>query len=160
MAVDTTKVERRVLRFQHLDQVLAEVDRLAAAERGGTLVHTGNWTLGQSLGHLAYWASAAFTGLPLNVPWYIRLVVRLSKYRYLRGPLPAGVNIPHVEGGTLGIEPLAMEEGLRRYQQALERLAEQCPQEPNIFFGKLTHPQWIALNLRHAELHLGFMDIR
>ena len=23
-------------------------------------------------------------------------------------------------------------------------------------FGKLTHDEWIAINLRHAELHLGF----
>ncbi len=160
MAVDTSKADRRVLHFEHLDQVLAEVDRLAVAERGGTLVHTGNWTLGQTLGHLAYWTNAAFTGLPLNLPWFIRIAVRLSKHKYLRGPLPAGVKIPRVQGGTLGIDSLPLEEGLRRYGQALEHLGEQCPQQPNILFGKLTHPQWIALNLRHAELHLGFMDIR
>lgn len=160
MPVDTKTVQRRVLHFDHLDQVLTEADRLAVAERGGTLVHTGNWTLGQALGHLAYWADAGFNGLPLQVPWFIRLFMRLSRGRYLRGPLPAGVKIPHVEGGTLGVDPLTLEEGLRRYHLALERLGNECPEQPNILFGKLTHPQWIALNLRHAELHLGFMDIR
>ena len=49
--VNTGKVaDRRVLRFESIDQVLAEVDRLAAAERAGRLRRLGDWTLGQALG--------------------------------------------------------------------------------------------------------------
>ena len=55
--VDTGKVPgRRPLRFESIDQVLAEVDRLVEAERAGQLKRLGNWTLGQVLGHLAVWA--------------------------------------------------------------------------------------------------------
>lgn len=55
--VDTKKVAgRRMLRFESLDQVIADVDRLVEAERAGRLTRLGNWTLGQTLGHLAAWA--------------------------------------------------------------------------------------------------------
>jgi hypothetical protein len=55
--VDTAKVaNRRSLRFESIDHVLAEVDRLAESRRAGRLKRLGNWTLGQALGHLATWA--------------------------------------------------------------------------------------------------------
>src|SRR5207244_91073 len=61
--VDTAKIaDRRVLRFDSLDQMLAEVDRLVDAERIGRLKRLGNWTLGQTLGHLATWMEFGYTG--------------------------------------------------------------------------------------------------
>jgi hypothetical protein len=50
-----------------------------------------------------------------------------------------------------------LEESLPRYRSALERLKKETPTAPNVIFGALTHEEWIALNLRHAELHLGFL---
>ena len=38
--------ERRVLHFNTLDEVLTDVDQLAAADREGRLRQLGNWTLG------------------------------------------------------------------------------------------------------------------
>ena len=35
------------------------------------------------------------------------------------------------------------------------RLRRSAPKDPNPLFGRLTHEQWVQLNLRHAELHLG-----
>ena len=51
---------------------------------------------------------------------------------------------------------LTVDEALARLRTALERLKSEAPQAPNVIFGPLTHNEWIALNLRHAELHLGF----
>ena len=51
---------------------------------------------------------------------------------------------------------MAADEGLRRYRAAMERLRATAPTIPNPVFGRLTHEQWIQLNLRHAELHLSF----
>jgi hypothetical protein len=98
--VDTGKVaERRVLQFESIDEMLAEVDRLVAAERAGKLKRLGNWTLGQALGHLACWGECAYTGSPLKVPFFIKWILRMRKQKFLYGPMLAGVKIPGVKGG-------------------------------------------------------------
>jgi len=155
--VNTGKVNgRRVLHFDSLDQVLKDVDRLAAAEQAGRLRRLGNWTLGQALGHLATWSEFAYTGVPLKPPFFIRWILRFQKRKFLVGPMPAGVHIPNVEGGTLGREPLSLDEGLRRYKTVLQRLKVEGPTLPSPIFGRMTHDESIALTMRHAELHLGF----
>ncbi len=155
--VDTgTVAARRTLRFESLDQVLADVDQLVAAERAGRLRCLGNWTLGQALGHLAAWSEFGYTGVPLKVPFFIRWILRLRKRQFLYGPMRAGVRIPRVENGTLATEPLSLDEGLTRFRRITERLKTEAPTAPSPIFGNLTHDESIALNLRHAELHLGF----
>ena len=156
--VDTGKVsERRKLRFESIDEVLAEVDRLAEAERAGRLRRLGNWTLGQVLGHLAAWAEYSYTGTPLKVPFFIKWILRLRKRKFLYGTMRAGVKIPGVNGGTLATQPMSLDEALGRMRRVMERLKSEAPTAPNSIFGPLTHEEWIAINLRHAELHLGFL---
>ena len=156
--VDTAKVAgRRPLRFESIDQMMAEVDRLVEAERGGRLRRVGNWTLGQTLGHLACWAEYGFTGTPLKPPFFIRWIMRLRKRSFLHEPMQCGVKIPGVEGGTLATAPMPVDEALGRLRCAMQRLKSESPTLPNVIFGPLKHEEWIALNLRHAELHLGFL---
>jgi hypothetical protein len=156
--VDTAKVAgRRLLRFESIDEAMAEVDRLVEAERAGKLKRLGNWTLGQTLGHLAAWMEYSYTGTPLKVPFFIRWILRLRKRKFLYGPMRPGVRIPRVEGGTLATEPLPLEETLGRTRRVMERLKSEAPTALNPIFGRLTHEEWTALHLRHAELHLGFM---
>ena len=145
-----------------MDDTLAEAMRLAAAEREGNLLTVGNWTLGQALGHVATWANFALDGYPASVrpPLPIRLVFRLFRNRVITKGMPAGVKIRGVPGGTLGIEPLPTDVGLSHFEDAMERLRHTAPAEPNPLFGRLTHEQWIQLNLRHAELHLSFFSAR
>jgi hypothetical protein len=69
----------------------------------------------------------------------------------------AGVKIPRVPGGTLATEPLPLDEALARLRRVMERLKTEAPTAPNFIVGPLTHEEWIAINLRHAELHLGFL---
>ncbi len=156
--VDTGKVPgRRTLRFETIDQVMADVDRLVEAERAGRLRRLGNWTLGQVLGHLAVWAEYSYAPLPLKVPFFIKWILRLRKKKFLYGPMRAGVKIPGIEGGTLGTEPMPLEEALGRLRRVMERLKTEAPTVPSPVFGQLTHQESIAMNLRHAELHLGFL---
>lgn len=156
--VDTTKVtDRRVLHFDSIDQVLAEADRLADAERAGKLKHVGNWTLGQTLGHLACWAEYDYNGFPLKVPFFIRWFLQLRKNSFLYKPMEPGMKIPRVAGGTLATDPMPLDEALPRFRRVMERLKTEAPTVPSPVFGKMTHEEWIAMNLRHAELHLGFM---
>jgi hypothetical protein len=43
-----------------------------------------------------------------------------------------------------------------RLRKVMERMKVEEPTAPNSIFGKLSHDESMALNLRHAELHLGF----
>ena len=150
--------QRRTLRFETIDDALAEAERLVAAEREGRLAQAGTWPLGQTLGHLATWADFAFDGYPASVraPWLVRTIGRMLRHRILTKGMMPGMKIGRVPGGTVGLEPMTSDEGLRRFRAAMERLRTTAPTAPNAVFGPLTHEQWIQLNLRHAELHLGF----
>jgi hypothetical protein len=156
--INTSKVpDRRILHFDSIDQVLVEVDQLVEVERAGKLKHVGNWTLGQVLGHLACWTEYGYTGSPLKVPFYIRWMLRMRKNSFLYKPMQPGVKIPGVQGGTLGTEPMSLDESLPRFRKVMERLKNETPTAPNVIFGRMTHDESIAINLRHAELHLGFL---
>jgi hypothetical protein len=150
---------RRPLRFESIDDAIAQAERLAAADREGHLVRAGNWTLGQALGHLSTWTDFAFDGYPESVaaPLPVRLILRLMRNRILTKGMMSGVKIRGIEGGTLGTEALSTDEGLQRFRSAMQRLKSTSPAIVNPVFGRLTHEQWIQLNLRHAELHLSFL---
>jgi hypothetical protein len=79
------------------------------------------------------------------------------KRRFLYGPMQSGVKIPGVEGGTLATEPVPLEEALARMRRVMGRLKSEAPTGRSPLFGRLKHEEWIALTLRHSELHLGFL---
>jgi hypothetical protein len=161
MAIQTRSVkDRRALKFGSLDEMSGELDRVVAAERGGRLRRTGNWTTGQTLNHLATWINFGFDGYPPELPlppWLMLKVIRMMKKRFLFKPLPAGFSIRGVKGGTLGMEELPLDEAERKVRAAVERLKVGSPVSPNVIFGPLTHEEWKNLHLRHAELHLSFL---
>jgi hypothetical protein len=86
----------------------------------------------------------------------VRLILRLRRKTILEKGMMPGVRVGRIPEGTLGVEPLETDEGLRQFRAAMERLRSAAPTSPNPVFGPLTHAQWIQLNLRHAELHLSF----
>lgn len=158
--VNPKKAKHRPLRLRTLADLEREADRLASLERAGRLMHTGNWTLGQILGHLAAWIDFFYTGFPLpKPPRLMRLVMPLFKSRFLNTPMPRGVRIPKVTEGTLGTEPLTTEQGLVKFKAALGRLkAGDVPRYPSPLLGPMTLDEVTRLTLRHAELHLGYCD--
>jgi len=158
--VNTAAEDFRELHFRSGAEVMAEARKIINAEEGGTLRRTGNWTVGQTLGHLAVWMEYALDGYPktMRPPWFVKAVVRIvMKKRMIKGPMRRGVKIPGVKGGTLGTDVMPTQEGYQRLERAWERLTSTDPARVNPLLGKLTHEEWIALNLRHAELHLGFL---
>ena len=157
--IDTKKVkDRRQLRFESFDEAIRDAESLAGAERDSKLRTTGNWSLGQALGHVAFWASAPFDGYPPapQPPLIVRVLIPLMKGRFLNKGLPVGVSLPGVPGGTFGIDPMATDQGLEKLRAAFARLSREMPAAPNPVLGKLSHQEWIKLNLRHAELHQSF----
>lgn len=147
---------RRILRFDNIDQALGEMDRLAQLQREGNLKQLGKWTLGQALGHLATWAEYSFSPCPIKAPWFVRAFMAFKRKSHIYGPMRPGIRIPRIEGGTLGTDAMSLDEGLNRAKPAFEKLKRQPPTCPSPVFGMMTHDEAINMNLRHAELHLGF----
>lgn len=157
--IDTSRADRRKLRFESIDEILKDIDRIEAADKAGTLRRTGNWTAGQVFAHLAAWINYAYDGFPMGKPpWIIRAILRMMLRGMLKNGMPSGRHIPKVPGGTFGADAVSTEEGATRLRAALRRLAsnEAAPHESPAF-GKLNYEDRVKLNMRHAELHMGFL---
>lgn len=163
MAVDTGKVtDRRKLRFEGIADVRRDLDALEAGHKAGTLRTTGNWMPGEILTHLAAWVNFGYEGYPKDVqpPWFIRWLIRMKKTAYLRDGFPSGVKIPGTKRGTIGMEDVPFEEGLRRLRAAYGRLEKSEPPIESPAWGRLAYADKIRLQMRHAELHLSFVHPR
>ena len=147
---------RRLLHFDTVDGVLADVDRLAAADAAGTLTTSGRWTFGQAVNHLATWADFAYDGTPIDFPLPMRLLMRVFKRRLLYKPMRPGARIPRVPGGTLATDVVRSAAAVGHFRRSFARLRDEPSTQPHKATGPLTHAEWVALHLRHAELHLSF----
>jgi hypothetical protein len=157
--IDTSKVTgRRTLRFTTSQHAIAEIQHLIAAERAGTLTKLGNWSLGTTLNHLAEFIDYGYSGFPpdLNPPWVIKVLLRFMKGTFLKRPLPAGYRIPDQPDGTKATHPVDLDTGAAHCLASWNRLATAAPTLTHPIFGPLKHDEWIALHLRHTELHLSF----
>lgn len=153
--------DRRTLRFDTIDDAIHEADRIANADASGRIRQLGNWTPGQCLGHVAAWIEYGYEGYPLKqAPWFIRLFLAWRVKKYMQSGLPTGVRMPGVKAGTYGTEDMPTGEAAARFKTAFLRLrnGEESPYD-SPGFGPMSHDDRIALNLRHAELHLSFLDI-
>jgi len=144
---------RRELRFESLDEVLADVEILVS---GGHRT-VGNWTLAQILTHLQKTFDASIDGFGFESNWLIRKVLGpLFKKRFLTKPLPAGFKLPKSASAILPDSHVALEESFAKFQKAIARLKCDKPSAPHPGLGKLTPTEWNNLHLRHSELHLSF----
>ena len=158
--INTQQVNRRQLRFESIDEVLADVEKIVAAAHAGSLQQTGNWTPGQIMAHLAAWIEYGYDGYPIKTPWFIRMILRLTLPGLLKNGMKPGIKIPGVSRGTVGQDGQPLDQAAQRLQKAFLRLknGEQCTYD-SPGFGAMSHEDRIRLNLRHAELHLSFLDL-
>lgn len=151
--VDTRRAERRELHFNNFADLLAEAERLAEGE----VVTTGNWTFGQILDHLSKALNATIDGVDIKVSWPMRMMGRLMKKRFLTKGIPPGFKIP--EGGEQ-FEPedeITVETGLQRLRDAIERIESTDERAEHVVFGPVPKEIADTFQLRHAEMHLGFV---
>lgn len=141
---------RRKLRFETWAEVLADAERLA----DGPVVALGKWTPGQIFLHLARGLDLAIDGAPPR-PWYVRFVGRwFLKRRFLTATMSPGWKPP---AASLTPGDTSPEAGLRALRSAIARYERVAARRPHPIFGALSAAEWNALQLRHAELHLGFL---
>ena len=156
--IDTKKVRPRTLNLQTPRQALEEAQRLALLAREDRLVTLGNWSAGQVFAHLAWWVESIDEDKGPKPPWFIKLLGPLMKKKMLTGHLPTGFRLPGSPSGTYGDEPCELEEGLARFAKAMARLERNGFPNRHPVFGSMSGREWVSLHLRHAELHLGFLD--
>jgi Protein of unknown function (DUF1569) len=155
-AVDTGKVTgRRQLHFNNLDDILADVERLANSPRIETL---GNWSPGEIFTHLAIGLNKSIDGYTGKPPLIVRLVARgLFKRTFLTKPMKAGFKLPSKAMEELTRSPVSVEEGIQNLRRAIERLKTEPKRAPNPVLGELTRQEWDQFHCRHCELHLSFL---
>ena len=153
--VNTSSVSgRRTLSFATLDEFLADAEALAAG-RHRTL---GNWTYGQILGHLASAMHNSMDGFPVLAPWLVRhLIAPFVKNSALTKPLKPGFKLPKNAAKYMPAATLKVEDTLADCRRAVERLGTEIPSAKHPFFGAMASEEWMALHLRHAELHMSFV---
>jgi len=154
--IDTTKVQnRRRLRFNDLDEMMADVEQLAQ----GRMRALGNWSPGQVFMHLAIVMNKSIDGFEHGPPWIIRVLAPLL---FKRSILKNGMSAGFVHKGKSAEEMVppattTFEEGLDALRRAVIRQKSANYRVPSPFLGKLTYDEWIQLHCRHAELHLSFL---
>ena len=154
MSVDTTKVEgRRTLKFNSLDDILADLERL----NQGPVRNLGNWTPGQLLKHLTMPMVWCLDGTSLRSPWHMRFFGWLIKNRILNSPMPAGFKMPADLAERMPPSETTWEDGLQTLRAVIARLKAESQRYPSPFLGELTRQQWDQLHCRHCELHLSFL---
>lgn len=159
-ATKSSQVAYRKLRFNSVTDVNSELDKIVELDKCGQLITSGNWTAGQIMAHLTAWIEYGYDGYPIkSPPWFVRWLLRLRLQKMLESGMPRGVRIPGIPGGTIGADDTPTDQGIARLRKAFQRLAvgEQAKHDSPAF-GKMSHEDRIRLNLRHAELHLGYLN--
>lgn len=141
---------RRTLRFETLDAILPEVERLMAGHRT-----IGRWSLGQICDHLAS-ATLRAVDAPADTRHDPSLLLPAERTAeiFATERLPEGLPLPAAMAEP---EPVAPEEGASRLRSALEHYREKGgPVAPHRIFGPLSKERWDRLVCMHCAHHLSF----
>ncbi|MEM1424116.1 MAG: DUF1569 domain-containing protein [Planctomycetota bacterium] len=160
--VITKSAPVRELSYPDLDAFIADVEAVRASHEARTLTHTGNWTAGQCLWHLAVFMKGSMDGFPTQKPpLLLRVLGRLVFKRIALSGAPAkpGIRLPT---SVAWLDPVAMgvssfEEGYEPIKSIIDRYraGERFTHDSPIF-GPLTHEEWCTLHCGHNAMHMSF----
>jgi hypothetical protein len=158
--VNTKTARRRLVAYASLADFSTDLDKLEAAHRAGTLRVLGNHAPGPNFAHLAASMQRSFDGFPVTIPRWLRLLGRLMKNRILSRPFQPGFNLSKAAESSAWNDRVSFDEGLAALRAQIARAAkpDARPSAPHPFFGPMTTPQWQTYHLRHAELHMSFLQ--
>jgi hypothetical protein len=153
--VDTAHVSgRRDVRYRNHDEVLADVERLAA----GGYRQLGNWSLGQIAKHMSLAMNTALDGAKVHAAWPVRMLARLLfKNKAVEGPMKPGFKLPPKFAPSLVPDATADKDGIDALRTAVRRWNKEPQRLPHGFFGALSPTEWEQLMLNHAAMHMSFI---
>jgi hypothetical protein len=165
LAVNTATVtERRQVHLRSLADLLAKVDRIQASAVAGRVRPLGNWTTAQVFHHLAKFVEGSLDGFPFRYPWPLRclswLIGRVSWRWLMRLAFRPGFRNPPVAAAVEPDPAVPLEDAGAYLRHQIgrvlggERMTQRSPT------GEIpSHEQWVECHLRHAELHLSFLQL-
>lgn len=147
--------ERRELKFNSLDEVQTEIERLAA----GDVQVTGNHSFGKIVRHLAITNEMVCGKIaPPKLPWYMRMVMPLISGWILNGPVKPGFKLPsNMEPFLWPIQEVSVSEAVEQFRDSVEYYKRNGPLPIHPVFGKATREQVDLMTLKHAAMHLSFV---
>ncbi len=147
--------------YQSLEDLAAEVDRIEAAYKAGTLQTTGGWSAGQIMQHTAKLMGFSIDGFEASAPLVIRILGTLVFKPLLgRSHMKPGIKLPASARSLLPADEVSTDDGIQAMRTVLgriengERMTHKSP-----VLGKMTHDQWVLLHLDHCRLHFGFLKL-
>jgi hypothetical protein len=150
----------RSLRFESLEEIVVECERLAACE----CATTGDWTFAQILDHLARAYDMAIDGIDGRAPWIIRAVVKVKLWTdpgfFFERRMRAGFRLPKSAVKLLPPDDVEVAAALEHLRRSIARFQTEAKRSSHPVLGTLTNEQWTKLHQRHAELHLGFVRLK
>ena len=156
--VDTRKCPRRQVAYASLDEIVADAERLAAANAPTT----GNWTLAQIFEHLATAMDYQVDGYPpsLQLNPVLRFMVKtLFKKRILTKGMTPGFKLRGSAATALVKQrsDVELEAALAHLRRSVARLkaADRCADHGA--FGPMTKAEGELLHRQHAAMHMGFV---
>lgn len=146
---------RRPLRFNTLDEVLADARNLSRTDAQPT----GKWTPAQNIEHVALFMDASIDGFTFTVPAPIRFAARLMRSRFLNKGFNPGIKPPAKAAALFAPAPdITMQTAVEHLTRSVERAKEKKMTAVSPLFGAMNHEQWVRMHCRHAELHFSFIQ--
>jgi len=150
--------DRRDLRFERIDDVMPDVERLLDGSQT-----CGVWTLGQILSHLATAIRLTLRPEPPDRardsdPARLRMEAVRRRRFFQSGRFPEGVEVPHPalrppSDSEAGVEA----HSLRLAIEQLTRAEGPFPAHP--LLGTLSRQEWIDFHRIHCAHHLSFVEV-
>ncbi len=159
--VSTKAARRRLVAYSSLADLWQDLDKIEKAHKAGTLRRMGNHEAGPNFAHLAMGMKGSFEGYPTRAPWMLRVVGGVMKKRILSKPFEPGFNLSKDAESKAWDDSVSFEGGLAMLREQVTRAgkAGAAPGMPHPFFGAMTAAEWQVYYLRHAELHLSFLQL-
>lgn len=143
---------RRDLRFNTLDDVLAELDRLESS----SVQTVGRWSFYQILTHVGSSMDYSITAYPRLMPVIVRKTVGPLAFRHMmkKGLMAEGAPNPDAPREREEGDAVAAMQNLRSAIERFRRHTGDVAVHP--FFGVLSKEDYTRLHAYHASLHLSF----
>lgn len=146
---------RRELALGSLDEVIAEVERLAAQQ----VTTTGKHDFPQIVRHLAL-SNNMMTGriAAPRPPLLMRLLLPLIRPSILKGSVKPGIRLPaDAEAVFWSEEDISVADAVAMLKDSIEYYQKHGPLPVHPIFGKATREQLDRLTCNHAAMHLSFV---
>jgi Protein of unknown function (DUF1569) len=157
-------MKRKPIHLRSLQELLAETTRIEAYAAAGQVRPLGKWTTAQVFQHLSIFVKGSLDGFSFQYPWHIRALsqfVGCISWRWLmKVAFRPGFTNPVVAQTVEPQSSVTLADAAEFLRCQLGRvLGGEVMTQRSPTGEKLSHEQWVECHLRHAELHLRFLEI-